>query len=298
MSFLGRYYYFLINHHIRLKRSRRIKKNINKLIDYYETKEDPEIVRIIKYYRAGGDRPFPYSFVEKYVGREVNVLFDSNIDMNYVLNDGKKLYFPRELNVKEINNMYKNLCIEQDPESPHCYSNFGFRPSNKEVLIDIGCADGLYSLEQIDHVKKVYLFEPEERWMKPLKATFKPWLYKTEMTKTWVSDKSDETNITIDEIFSKNDKMDNCFIKCDVEGYEERVIRGATKLLKNRNIKIRLVVATYHRRKDFDMIDTILKEFGFTTMASPGYIFMNAEKNIKPPYLRKCLIMAKNFRDW
>jgi hypothetical protein len=295
MSLLGKFYYKFKNYREDVKRKSCINSNIQNFITYYTGSEDPEIIQMLKYYKSGKDRPFPYPYIDKYFGRDIDVLNDAANGIHYVFHNGNKLYFPGELDVTSIIKMYNGLCAEQDRESPHCYTHPDFLVSQEDVLIDVGCADALFSLNHVEHAKKVFLFEAEERWMKPLSASFKPWLSKTEIIKGWVSDKKEGDFITLDSIFDAQEIIKNCFIKIDVEGHEEEVLRGASNLLNNKNVKIKLAIATYHKQEDFDSLNNILKGLCFNTMATDGYIFLTGDNNLKPPYLRKCLIRAKNF---
>lgn len=295
MSLLGKFYYKYKNYRDDEKIKSRIRNNIQNFISYYTGSDDPEIIKMLNYYKSGKDRPFPYPFIDKYVGRDIDVLNDAENGMNYLFHNGNKLYFPRELDTKSLIKMYNGLCAEQDQESPHCYTHPYFLVSQDDILIDVGCADAMFSLNYVEHAKKVFLFEAEDRWMTPLHATFKPWLSKTEIIKGWVSDINEGHYVTLDSFFDSQEIINNCFIKIDVEGHEEEVLRGASNLLNNKNVKIKLAIATYHNQGDYSSLNSILNGLGFNTTPTEGYIFLTGDKNMEPPYLRKCLIMAKNF---
>jgi hypothetical protein len=60
-----------------------------------------------------------------------------------------------------------------------------------------------------------------------------------------------------DEIIKFKGK--NLFIKIDVEGYEEKVLKGLKKLLKNNRIFIQIEIFN----KNFNFMDTFLKKNNF-----------------------------------
>jgi 16S rRNA A1518/A1519 N6-dimethyltransferase RsmA/KsgA/DIM1 with predicted DNA glycosylase/AP lyase activity len=55
---------------------------------------------------------------------------------------------------------------------PHQYQTSYFQVKKNDILLDVGCAEALFSLDVIDKVKKVILFESDSVWFDPLKATF------------------------------------------------------------------------------------------------------------------------------
>ena len=56
----------------------------------------------------------------------------------------------------------------------------------REIVVDIGAADGNFGLSIIEKVSKLYLFEPQKSWHKALQATFKPWEDKVEIVSKMV----------------------------------------------------------------------------------------------------------------
>lgn len=101
--------------------------------------------------------------------------------------------------------------------------------------MDCGVAEGNFGLSIVEKCKKFYLFEPEEQWMEPLKATFAPWKDKVVIVQKYLSDTTDEINTTLDDYFS--DKEYPNFLKLDGEGYEERLLLGTKKILSSNDLK-------------------------------------------------------------
>jgi hypothetical protein len=94
--------------------------------------------------------------------------------------------------------------------------------------------------------------------------------------------------ITLDKFF-ENKKID--FIKADIEGAETQLLSGAKMILEN-TIAMKVVLCTYHKHNDAEMLNQMLAERGFHTEFSNGYIIFYYEMydKLKPPYLRKGLI--------
>lgn len=57
-------------------------------------------------------------------------------------------------NEKEVAAYYKSVLMEQDEDSPHKYLTKDFNVENSDVVVDVGVAEGNFSLDIIDRVKK------------------------------------------------------------------------------------------------------------------------------------------------
>ena len=184
---------------------------------------------------------------------------------------------------------FNSLLLEQDPDSPHRYLTSEFDVKQGDVIVDVGAAEGNFSLSVIEKASKVYLFEVEKDWIKALEATFEPWKEKVEIVQKYVSDTDNEQSIKLDTFFAENQKVN--FIKADVEGAEAQVINGANKLINNQK-DIRIAVCTYHRQTDAQQLDELLKAKGFRNHFSDKYmIFHYGSSNVvEPPYLRKAVL--------
>jgi hypothetical protein len=231
---------------------------------------------------------FPYKFTEKYISKEISVYTDSPCNLKYVLHEGKKLYLPKWMNLNEIQGYYNGLLIEQDADSPHCYAKEGFYVEEGDVIADVGCAEAIWALSNVERASKVYLFECEEKWMEPLRKTFEPWQEKVYIINKYISNKNDGMYITLDD-FLQGAHIH--VIKADIEGAEVALLEGAKNTLKRGNIK--LLMCTYHRENDARDIEKILSENEFTIAFSKGYMLFIYDKDFAPPYLRQALIYAK-----
>jgi hypothetical protein len=206
-----------------------------------------------------------------------------------MIND-KRLYFKRSYNKHTVQLVFNGLRIEQDQNSPHCYTDKNFNVEKGDILADIGCAEGFFSLLNIEKVEKVYLFEQDCCWIEALKATFAPWKEKIILIPQFVSDKTTDSEIRLDDYFhGKKDKP--TFYKIDVEGAETAVLNGMKSILKQPLLKIAL--CTYHHAEDFEKFCRLLKENDFAYQPTNGVmIYQNEIDNMQPPYFRKGLIKA------
>lgn len=211
----------------------------------------------------------PYSFVENYKSKDVKVYYDKNEKLKFVMHKGKKLYFPNSFLNKTIQNYYTILLCEQDPMSPHAYCSESFKVETGDIILDVGCAEAIFALEWVEFASEIYLFECNPKWIKALKATFKPYAEKVHIIEKYAGDISNENMITIDEVF-KTSEGKSFFIKMDVEGYEKMVLEGALKTIESGNVKC--ACCTYHRAEDPNELYAFFTRLGYSCEFSKGYI--------------------------
>ncbi len=274
------------------KRKSALSKLKNEILAYYKqvpaNKEIEESVNYLKLYPL---KTFCAPFTLAYKWEDVEVLVDSTNGLLYVMHQDKRLYFIRSYNARTVKYCYSGLLTEQDKQSPHCYLGKGFTVTEKDVLLDVGSAEGIFSLTHIEKLKQVILFERDPQWVEALEATFAPWSEKVTIVRKYVSDCDDEENVTIDSFLSDK-PYHPTFIKVDVEGAEQQVLNGMQETLKLSNLK--LALCTYHQPNDFKNFTGYLTEKGFNWTASNGVmIFLNELENVHAPYFRKGLIRAK-----
>lgn len=249
-----------------------------------------EETTILNYIKSHFVSVFPYPFADKYNYKDVDVKHDHKEGLYYVMWNGKRLYFKKDMAPIDVKRAVCALMQEQDEASPHRYLTNEFSIQDDAVIIDVGAAEGNFSLDHIEKARKIYIIEADPQWQKALELTFSPWKDKVEIIYKFASDVSDENSITVNEIYKREGKVD--FIKIDVEGAEEKVINGASDCISNNHSKLQLVVCTYHRQDDADRLYTVLSKLGFNATFSDGYMFFIYDKHQKPPYLRKGLLRA------
>lgn len=238
-------------------------KNVN--LDIIDDMKKKEVIRYIAEHDA---RMFCYDFPDKYLNREIEVFFDETEQMQYVFHEGKRLYFPDKFpNKKMVKQYYNSLCMEQDPKSPHRYQSEKVFVEKNDVILDVGAAEGFFALSVIDKISYAYLVESDKDWERALQATFKPYGNKVKIISKFVSDAEGKDEMTIDGICA-NKKVD--FIKMDIEGAEQKALKGAENTLKEQNVKCSVCV--YHNDNDFVKIAAFMTHIHYQCEPSEGYI--------------------------
>lgn len=269
-----------------------LEKGRKEIIGYYTAHptSDNEIKQALRYL---GEHPlctFPATFGRKYTLASVEVHKEPSNGLLYVNHQGKKLFFKRSFNAATVRHCYLALLKEQDKESPHCYTDNEFGVKQDDVLFDIGSAEGIFSLSNIEKVSQIVLFERDSEWLEALEATFSPYKEKVTVLAKFVSDKDDTYNISIDTFLKTYPHRPN-FIKIDVEGAECAVLNGMRKNLETHSGKI--AICTYHQANDYDNIHRHLCTQGFSTVPTPGVMIFLNDVPLRPPYFRKGLIKAE-----
>jgi len=251
--------------------------------------EDYEIQEIIDFLQNHSFSVIPYSFVDKYKALNIKVYYDKDCKMQYIEHDQKKLFFPQGWSKKTIQHCYNALCIEQDLDSPHRYQTPNFTVAEGDIIADVGAAEGMWVLNNVEKAAKVYLFECNQKWLQALQKTFEPWKEKVTIVTKYVSSITDENNVTLDTFFG-NDKID--FIKADIEGMEVKMLEGSKHILST-NSNIKLLLCAYHKKNDGQVISELLNQYGFTTEYSKRYMLFISDKDIEKPYIRRGLVRAR-----
>lgn len=219
--------------------------------------------------------------------------FDNIENLPFVVHKGKRLYFPNSESV-EWCRQYYITCVRDEAilggqyleKHPHQYQSKRCKIEEGDILIDVGCAEALMVLDNIDIISKAYMFECDSRWFAPLKTTFKNYLDKVNIIYKYVGDKDTEETITLNTAL-KDEVGSSVFIKMDIEGAEVSVLAGNRKFLES-NKQVKLAVCTYHRQDDAEAILTLFEEMGYQHEFSDGYMYLgNFDKYDKFPYFRK-----------
>jgi hypothetical protein len=272
-----------------------LKKSLRqKILKHFSSLPENEINNeqreVLRYLANNPVRIFPYGFHDNYSPDTIEVIYDQEKGMQYVMQDGKRLYFKKRWGERRIKRAYSDLLREQDKYSPHRYLSDSFTILKDDVMADIGAAEGNFSLSVIEKISKVYLFEYDWEWVEALKATFAPWSHKVEIINKYVSDTDDESHIRFDTFF--REKKDITFLKIDVDGAEAIVLKSCNEVFKGPE-HIKIALCTYHRSNDEKEFTLLLENYGFNITPSKGYMIHYYDKKMVAPYLRRGLIRAE-----
>ena len=269
------------------------------MIKKYEDFDDPAILETIEYWKTHDLSVFNQHIpAEKGTGDRV--FFDSKCEMPFIYfktvgGEYRKMYFPRDTNfcVRNGEKFVLNLMAEQLPTSPHLYIKNDHKICAGDIVIDAGVCEGNFALRYIDLCSKMYLFESDSKWIEPLSQTFKDYRDKVEIIPRFVSNVTDEKNITIDDALP-DFRGEKIFLKMDIEGAEPLALRGAKKILTNN--KVKASVCSYHNADDLLKIKSILQKYGFKTSTSDGWmVFIWDPKIFDTADFRKGIVYAENY---
>jgi len=268
---------------------------IDKIIAAHSESDNSEIQGILKFISNNGliSQPYewanPKTYDNKKILKSIRVYRDNDKKLMYTYLNGKRIYFPASWDKRQIKRYFFSVqLVEQHPQSPHHYLDSGFDVDGDSIVVDCGVAEGNFGLSVVEKCKTLYLFEPDEIWMEPLRATFAPWEDKVVIVQKYLSNVSDENNISLDEYFS--DKPYPNFLKLDVEGYEESILLGSKNILKSGETN-KVAICVYHKADDESRLGNILKDSGFTLKVNQGYCLLSVDKIY--PYIRHCVMQAE-----
>lgn len=251
------------------------KKFIYGTIPYIYTKiicPDSPKIKYYKYIKEHDYTRHIYDFAPAYINMQVEVMEDKGKGLRYVMHEGdKRLYFPEDFSEQRIQKAYRSLLIEQHPEHPHHYIDSPDEIVDKTIL-DIGAAEGIFSLSAIEKARMIYLFEYDPKWIKALKATFEPWKDKVRIIKKYISNTNDDTQQTLDSFFTDK-PVNDLFFKMDIEGAECSALDGAKELF-TKAINLDFAICTYHRKNDAKDISAFLDDYSCTYNPREGYMYV------------------------
>jgi hypothetical protein len=273
-------------------RTRILKKNLRASIIKHFANLPAESINdeqrnVLKYLENNPVTTFPYSFSANYNPEDVEVFSDDTNGMKYVLLDDKRLYFKKRWSEKRIKRGYSDLMREQDINSPHRYLTADFTVGEKDIIADIGAAEGNFSLLVVERAKKIFIFEYDKEWDEALRATFAPWKDKVKIINKRVADFDDHKHLKFDTFFAANSEIN--FLKIDVDGAEQQVLNSCKSILEASG-PFKIALCTYHKNNDEKDFTDLLKRYGFRISPSAGYMIHYFDKKMKAPYLRRGLL--------
>lgn len=294
MSILVSIYRTLVPESLRWKvinAKKRKKSNLIKsdILSYYSKipSKDEEINEALEYLKHNDISVFPYDFFKDYKEKQVTVYKDEANQMPYVIHHNRKLFFKKSWTNEHIIDAYRFLLAEQDVRSGHCYLTNDFQINRNAVVVDVGAAEGIFAINEIETLKHIYLIETDNEWIEALNETFRPWKEKITIINKFISNKNDEMNMTLDSYFSN---IDIDFLKIDVDGAEEELLKGADFVITNK-VK-QLAICTYHKTNDNKDFSKLLVSKNYKIENSKGYMLFYFDSNFEKPFFRRGLIRA------
>lgn len=231
-----------------------------------------EVNNAFAFIGKNGITSYPADYMLDYKNKDIQVQHDIELNLPYVNHNGKRLYFPETFSVDKVKKDYCALLIEQDSRAAHRYVR-SYNELKGKTLLDVGSAEGIFSLDSIEMVDRLILFEYMESWQKPLQATFAKWHDKVTIVPKFVGDKTSGNFVRIDD-YLINESLDNLFIKMDIEGAERMALAGAEKTLANGK-NIQAAICTYHKVGDPEYLENLFRKFNFSTEFSEGLMYWN-----------------------
>lgn len=259
-----------------------------KIVARYEKSQDQEIKQIVDYLADNRLGVFNYDFTKKYDDISDEIEYDSQAGLFYANYKNRKMYLARRYDTQEkAAKYYRSLCIEQDEASPHCYTDNTFGVEEGDVVVDMGVAEGNFSLEVIDRVSKIYMIETDPEWIEALNYTFDKYKDKISIISKFVSDYTLGNTDTVDNLIED----DVNFIKMDIEGCEAEALAGCKKTIE-RASRLKGAVCEYHFDNDEMKIKSILQKWKLKYRDVKGYIYFPAgsKQMFVSPMLRKGVI--------
>ena len=270
------------------------------ILDYYARHEAdaPQYQKELDYLKQVGHFcNFPYETLQEDI--VIKTGFDQNVRMAYIIHKNKRLYFHEDYSENGAKETYRNYLFTEKllgkddiDGTPHQYQSPRIQVADGDVVFDIGAAEGLFALDNIDKASLVVIVESDPKWIKPLKQTFAPYGNKVTIIQNFVSATDTETTISLASLLSSID-YSSAFVKMDIEGYELQSLSSAKDVLRQKK-GTKLAVAAYHKQHDAGGIKAIFDNWGLYSEFSQGVMLFHLYDTPLPPYFRKGIIRAKS----
>lgn len=282
-----RIWFYNLRLELYFKKLRRRMQRLNNTLP--DSSENKELKNALAWYQNNPISVFPYDFLSQYDKLELSVNREG--ELPFIVWDNKKIFFKEHWSDSQIVKYFRTLVAEQDVNSPHRYLSPDFDIDSETTLIDIGVAEGNFSISVVERVKRVLIFEYDQGWLKALDKTFFPYSSSVKIYKNKVGDKTSEETVALDDL--KELLNEKVFIKIDVDGDERKVLAGMKNLI-SKSLSIKIAICTYHNQEDGSEFESFFKMRGFQTSFSKGYMLFHFDKKkMHPPFLRRGVLRAE-----
>ncbi|MBC6369015.1 hypothetical protein [Algoriphagus sp. AK58] len=258
---------------------------LKRVIKFSRTKQGNVYYDEGKYLQRNGLKIFPYNFEKKYRVEDINLYYMNQYP--YFVYLGKHLFLPKEFDEQKSMKYSNQILLEQDDYSPHKYMSSLFTIDRNDVIVDIGCGDGNFSLEHIETVREAFLFEIDQKWKKPLELTFNPWKEKVHISFVSLEKGSNSVESTL----MSSLELKNIIFKIDVDGAERKILSLLDTLFPKLG-SIKVAICTYHQANDAEDFEKWFIDRGFRTEFSDNYMLFYYDKSIKEPFFRRGILFA------
>ena len=235
-------------------------------MEKYKDTEDVEVQELLRYW--GSHEISVFNHYIKSEQEQHMVYWDYVDNMPYIMFEDKKMYFPFDykFQIRDGKKVVIDILEEQQEASPHLYIKDDITIEQGDVIADVGVQEGNFSLRYIEKASKIYLFEPDERWRRPLLKTFEKFKDKVVFCNKIIGRSNGLQCTNLDTVIKG--RLD--FLKMDIEGAEVEALFGARKTLNENSVKCS--VCSYHNSGDEMAIRSILQSYGYQTTHSNGYM--------------------------
>lgn len=225
-------------------------------------------------------KPKVHIIAQKFIDKVTKV--DQDFEVTFKNFKGK-LFWPGSFTIDRLDQVVAETF---DTNDWHYYQKEHTEVEKGEIILDIGTAEGLMPLSVIDKCEHVYMVEPSVAFCKTLQKTFSNYSDKTTIYNYAVGNEDgvisfDENSLDgmvskgttanlnkiaihkIDTIFKDNQKI--TYLKADIEGFEQEMLKGAAETIKRNKPKI--AITTYHTQNDpkeiIDLITSFVPEYKY-----------------------------------
>lgn len=189
--------------------------------------------------------------------------------------DAGTLYWPKTFSLDRLDQV---ICETFDKKDWHYYQWKHTPIEQGEILLDIGTAEGLFSLCEVNKCSHIHLVEPSHTFMSCLEKTFEPYRNKVTIHNVAIGNEDGTVAFSEDSLDGKIAlgnkgntketpirKIDSIiqgrvtYLKADIEGFELEMLKGAEQTIKINKPKI--AITTYHDENNPDEIIALIKSF-------------------------------------